>query len=444
MKFVMCRYFISLCFFCYSVIGLDSFPKYKCTDVSTCLKNSSEVATEGFESESVTSSQEEYDLTKHLNLSLRFATPCETPNLEVTLCIKISKCSTLDEVKNKKKYADFVLASKCGPNDESKDEDYLVCCGKYNNFRNKSTDTTERSKTKPIFDDSIILPENCGIQRQIIRGRIVGGSEATLGEYPWMARIIHKNINGVKSFGCAGFLIHPKYVVTAAHCIHSKFTEIRGAPYSVLLGEHNTTSKIDCSPGGTFCADPVQISRVTKIIVHKNYDRSSNNHHNDIALLYLNKAVKLTDFVQPICLASEESIPKKYYMSGWGKTETAESSPVKMKVDLVAFDKVLCKNKFQMIDLEISESQLCAGGEKLKDSCNGDSGGPLMIFNGTHYFASGLVSYGIGCGMKDWPGVYTSIPHYLNWIKIQMLDINAKAPKLKKLKKDKKNKNKKT
>lgn len=58
----------------------------------------------------------------------------------------------------------------------------------------------------------------------------MGGRQAALGEYPWMARIIHKNNYNQKSYGCAGFLIHPKYVVTAAHCINSEFSEIRGDP----------------------------------------------------------------------------------------------------------------------------------------------------------------------------------------------------------------------
>lgn len=59
---------------------------------------------------------------------------------------------------------------------------------------------------------------------------------------------------------------------------------------------------------------------------------------------------------------------------------------------------------------------MCAG-EEGKDTCTGDSGGPIMIqaTKGT-WFLEGIVSYGASCGNKDFPGVYTYCPSYYNWI----------------------------
>ncbi|XP_066150915.1 ovochymase-like [Euwallacea fornicatus] len=407
-----------------------------CTGFCAGLENSSEG---GSEASSSGDSENGLELSD-LSINLKFATPCETPNGEVTFCVNLSQCPILEAVKNKKRYSDYIQAAKCGTKNEDV-ENFRVCCGKYKNFRNKKLKpeqaietADDASASKPIFDSDLLLPRDCGTQRFILRGRIVGGTEALLGEYPWMARLIHKNKNGRKNYGCAGFLIHPKYVVTAAHCIVSEFAEIRGDPYSVLLGEHNVATVIDCSPRGSVCADPVQISRINKTIVHSAYSKESKNHHNDIALLYLNKHVRISDFVRPICLAMQEDLNcRQYYISGWGKTETAETSPVKLKVNLSVFDKEVCKEKFKsLLDLDIHESQICAGGERMKDSCNGDSGGPLMMYNGSHFLAAGLVSYGVGCGMADWPGVYSSIPYHLNWIKLNMLDITIKNPKVKK------------
>ena len=66
----------------------------------------------------------------------------------------------------------------------------------------------------------------------------------------------------------------------------------------------------------------------------------------------------------------------------------------------------------------ISEKQICAGGENGKDSCSGDSGGPLMYFDmeEQRWFAEGVVSFGIMCGEAGWPGVYTHLPKYYDWI----------------------------
>lgn len=71
------------------------------------------------------------------------------------------------------------------------------------------------------------LPKKCGSQI-LVDNRIIGGIEAELGEFPWMARLQYKNVYGNLRVGCAGFLIHKKYVLTAAHCIESKFAEVYG------------------------------------------------------------------------------------------------------------------------------------------------------------------------------------------------------------------------
>lgn len=115
-----------------------------------------------------------------------------------------------------------------------------------------------------------------------------------------------------------------------------------------------------------------------------------------------------------------------------------------MKVDIDTFDRDECKQKYNLLSIDLKDTQICAGGEKWKDACTGDSGGPLMMSNenGTWY-ASGIVSYGIGCGMEGWPGVYTNIVKFLPWIKSQitlnsMLSVRSSKKKGKKrLKKNK-------
>lgn len=75
------------------------------------------------------------------------------------------------------------------------------------------------------------------------------------------------------------------------------------------------------------------------------------------------------------------------------------------------------KNKTQMDDRYITDSQICAGGVDGLDSCRGDGGGPLMHAVDGFYTLHGIVSYGpVPCGKIGVPSVYTKVYAYLPWI----------------------------
>lgn len=70
---------------------------------------------------------------------------------------------------------------------------------------------------------------------------------------------------------------------------------------------------------------------------------------------------------------------------------------------------------------KIDDKQICAGGYLGRDSCGGDSGGPLKyaghIDGVARYVQYGVVSYGPKyCGADGQPGVYTSVAHHTKWI----------------------------
>ena len=70
----------------------------------------------------------------------------------------------------------------------------------------------------------------------------------------------------------------------------------------------------------------------------------------------------------------------------------------------------------------ITEDMICAGyANGGKDACSGDSGGPLICQNGKFAVITGIISWGIECALENYPGVYTRVPYFLQWIKKNMV-----------------------
>lgn len=97
----------------------------------------------------------------------------------------------------------------------------------------------------------------------------------------------------------------------------------------------------------------------------------------------------------------------------------ASESTVKLKFQVRGVSKTLCGNVYK---LGFENKQLCAGGEQGVESCNGDSGGPLMFQNTDDplkpfYYLVGIVSFGkTQCGTQGVPVVYTRVGEYVDWI----------------------------
>lgn len=190
----------------------------------------------------------------------------------------------------------------------------------------------------------------------------------------------------------------------------------RGSPTYVRVGDLNHKSTTDE-------AGP-QTIQVAQSIPHEKYRPPY--VYNDIGLLELKRQIFISEYSRPACLNTESNVLPVHDViaTGWGRTDVlGPSSDHLLEVNLQQFTINECKKSYQpgsQLPVGVNEeSQICAGSmyEK-KDTCKGDSGGPLQIkseFPCMHSIV-GITSFGKGCGNIGVPGVYTRVSHFIDWI----------------------------
>ncbi|XP_044525290.1 serine protease 30-like [Gracilinanus agilis] len=158
---------------------------------------------------------------------------------------------------------------------------------------------------------------------------------------------------------------------------------------------------------------------VKRIFIHPSFHWRS--FKADVALLQLDSPVQIT----PVCLpAPQIHFPSGTlcWMTGWGKTTNGPAS-VLQEVQLPLIDAKACDilyHTYKRTDSrrsKIQDDMICAGYKwGKKDACRGDSGGPLVCKNNNTWFQVGAGSWGIGCGLRNRPGVYVRVQAYTDWI----------------------------
>ncbi|XP_040211908.1 serine protease 27-like isoform X1 [Rana temporaria] len=242
----------------------------------------------------------------------------------------------------------------------------------------------------------------------LVSGRIVGGTDALDGEWPWQVAII--DIEGNLRYTCGGSLISPEWVMTAAHCINKPIQE---SNYKVYLGLYRL---------GEVSSHTV-VANVRNIIVNNNF--TSDGDPGDIALVQLATPVNYTQYIMPICLpSSTTTFPcgTECWVTGWGTRSSGGSliqGGVLQEVMVPLIDRNMCQAMYNNggSTESIQYDQICAGyKDGGKDSCQGDSGGPLVCKVQGVWYEVGIVSWGDGCADKYFPGVYTLVMAHQNWI----------------------------
>jgi len=258
------------------------------------------------------------------------------------------------------------------------------------------------------FDRGIqeILPRNqkykCGVD-SLGESRIVGGQEASPHSFPWSVSL---KVSWGTHF-CGGSIINERFILTAAHCVAWGKEILRS---KVVVGAHHLDT-----PGSGDTRVTEHSIKKAKYHIHYNKDTTDA----DVAVIELREPIEFRANAVPVCLPeeTEEFLEEPATVIGWGRLqEYGESSRVLREVSVKIISNEVCSYMYQPI--EVTGNMLCAGDAKGgKDACQGDSGGSLNVNTSDGQWKQvGIVSWGRGCGLPEYPGVYTRVTVFRDWI----------------------------
>jgi trypsin len=215
-------------------------------------------------------------------------------------------------------------------------------------------------------------------------GRIVGGTPAPNGAYPFAVAIATPG----RRHYCGGSIVTGRSVVTASHCMVE--------PGDLVLFGSTDLRKASAV-------------RVTESRLHPQYDPGTFDYDVAVAVLEIDIGMPAVPLADGITSLDATAV-------GWGRTsETGSTTQHLREVSLPLWENDDCRLAYPTL----TDRMVCAGGTAhQKDACSGDSGGPLLTWNVDHWELLGVTSHGVGCAREGFPGVWADVRGELGeWVR---------------------------
>lgn len=259
------------------------------------------------------------------------------------------------------------------------------------------------------LNSTMLVLAVCG-RRMFPESRIVGGIRSSFGKWPWQISLrqwrtstyLHK---------CGAALLNENWAITAAHCVEN----VPPSDLLLRIGEHDLANEDE--PYG------YQERRVQIVASHPQFDPRTFEY--DLALLrFYEPLLPFQPNVLPICLPDDDEtyVGRTAYVTGWGRLYDEGPLPSTLQeVAVPVINNTMCEVMYRNAGYieHIPHIFICAGWKNGGfDSCEGDSGGPMVIRRARdkRWILAGVISWGIGCAVPNQPGVYTRISEFREWI----------------------------